>query len=247
MVEERAEDIEMLWDEFFETRDSDVKNRILTHYLYLVVNIVKRLMPQYKTYCDTNDLISDGVLGLIDAVDKYDRSFDTKFQTYAAIRIKGAVLDHLRKQDWASTTLRKKLPSIQKAYSDLEAENGRLPNEKEVAEKLNMSERDVTDALQTSQMFNIISFESLLYEKENNDFSGGTKSDPYADVEKSETLEMMRGALESLAEKERMVIVLHYYEGMTMKSIAQILGVSESRVSQVHSKALLKMRKVMEG
>ncbi len=246
MGEEKTEEIERLWDTYFETRDPEAKNQLLTHYIYLVVSIVKRLMPQYKSYCDTNDLISDGVLGLIDAVEKYDRSFDTKFQTYAAIRIKGAVLDHLRKQDWASTTLRKKLTSIQKAYADLETECGRQPNEKEVAEKLNMSERDVIEALQTSQMFNIISFESLLYEKESSDYSGGAKSDPYSDIEKSETLALMRDALDALPEKERMVIVLHYYEGLNMKSIAKILGVSESRVSQVHSKALLKMRKAME-
>lgn len=246
MLEEKTAEIERLWDLYFLNRDPEAKNALLIHYLYLVVSIVKRIMPQYRGYCETNDLVSDGVLGLIDAVEKYDRSFDTKFQTYAAIRIKGAVLDHLRKQDWASTTLRKKLTGIQKASAELEAQLGRQPSEREIADKLGMNERDVTEALQTSQMFNVISFESLLYEKESADCSGGARTDPYADIEQNETMTMLRGALDELPEKERLVITLHYYEGLTMKNIARILGVSESRVSQVHSKALLKLRKSME-
>ena len=241
------EQVDALWDEYFRERDIETQNALLTHYLYLVVGIVKRIMPQYKGYCDMNDLISDGVLGLIDAVTKYDRSFETKFQTYAAIRIKGAVLDHLRKQDWASSTLRKKLTVIQRVSDEYEAVNGRVPTEREIAERTDMSESEVADALQTSQMFNIVSFESLLYEKEYDETTGGIKSDPYSDVERRETFKSMNEALGILGEKERLVITLHYYEGMTMKSIAKILDVTESRVSQIHSKALLRMRKVMEA
>ena len=172
-------DIDALWDKYFRERDIETQNAMITHYLYLVVGIVKRIMPQYKGYCDMNDLISDGVLGLIDAVTKYDRSFDTKFQTYAAIRIKGAVLDNLRKQDWASSTLRKKLTAIQRVIGEFEAANGRTPTDKEIAERADMTEAEVADALQTSQMFNIISFETLLYEKEYDETTGGVKSDPY--------------------------------------------------------------------
>ncbi len=242
----RDAEADKLWDTYFKTKDPDIKKQLLSHYLYLVIGVVKRIMPQYRTYCDQNDLISSGVIGLIDAVDKYDRSFETKFQTYAAIRIKGEVLDYLRKQDWASTSLRRKLSEIQKAVDDLELKLGRAPSDEELAESLGMSEKEIAEALRLSQMFNVISFESLLYEKENVNVSGGVRSDPYTNIEKKETMKLLRDVISELPEKERMVIVLHYYEGLTMKNIAKVLKVSESRVSQIHSKVLVKMKKQLE-
>jgi len=239
----KDEQIERQWEKYFADRcDDEAKNTILTHYLYLVVGVVKRMMPQYKSYCEEEDLISSGVLGLIDAVQKFDQSFHVKFQTYATIRIRGEVLDFLRKQDWASAGLRRRIKSIQKAYESLETDLHHQPTEKEVAASLGITEQEVTAALQQSQMFNVVNFEAMVYEQESDSIASSEQHDPYRMMENQEIGNALRSVISTLPEKERMVIVLHYYEGLTMKSIAKILGVSESRVSQIHSKTLLKMR-----
>lgn len=238
--------IELQWERYFADRsDENAKNSILTHYIYLVVGVVKRMMPQYKSYCEEEDLVSSGVLGLIDAVQKFDRSFNVKFQTYATIRIRGEVLDFLRKQDWASAGLRRKIKSIQKTYETLETGLHRQPTEREVAESLGITEQEVTAVLQQSQMFNVVNFEAMLYEQETDSCAPAEQHDPYRMMENRELGETLRSIIGTLPEKERMVIVLHYYEGLTMKSIAKILGVSESRVSQIHSKTLMKMRQAI--
>lgn len=238
----QQDNIEELWDSYFVGRDIEIKNRILTHYIYLVVGVVKRMMPQYQEYCDKDDLVNTGILGLIDAVDKFDRSFDVKFQTYAAIRIRGEILDYLRKQDWASNGLRRKINTIQSAYEKLEAELNRSPTEKEVAARLGMREQEVIDVLQKNQMFNVVNLESILFEKEREPDGTSDLHDPYHVIENREMSEALHTAIQGLSQKERTVIVLYYYEGLTMKSIAEILGVTESRVSQIHSKTLLRMR-----
>ena len=243
MDQSKDEEIERQWERYLADRsDDDAKNAILTHYIYLVVGVVKRMMPQYKSYCEEEDLVSSGILGLIDAVSKFDQSFHVKFQTYATIRIRGEVLDFLRKQDWASAGLRRKIKSIQKSYETLETELHRQPTEKEVALSLGISEQEVTAALQQSQMFNVVNFEAMVYEQEPDSAAPSEQHDPYRMMENQELGNALRGIISTLPEKERMVIVLHYYEGLTMKSIAKILGVSESRVSQIHSKTLMKMR-----
>lgn len=247
MVEQqRDENMEEMWDEYFSDRGTEAKNRILTHYLYLVVSVVKRMMPQYQEYCDKDDLISTGILGLIDAVEKFDRSFNVKFQTYASIRIRGEIIDYLRKQDWASTGLRRKITGIQRTSEVLETELHRLPTDREIAARMDISEQEVASALQKSQMFNVINFEAMLLEKESTEDRSVQQRDPYHIVENRELNQVLRSAIRELPEKERMVIVLHYYEGLTMKNIAKVLGVSESRVSQIHSKTLMKMKQVME-
>lgn len=247
------ESIDELWKKYFADRsDAEAKNAILTHYIYLVVGIVKRIMPQFggcntKGCCDRDDLINSGVLGLIDAVDKFDQSFHVKFQTYATIRIRGEVLDYLRRQDWASTELRRRITKIQNASETLEIQLHRQPTEGEIADLLELSERDVTAALQQSQMFNVVNFESMIYEKQIDEVASSSRHDPYRIVENQELNNTLHRVINNLSEKERMVIVLHYYEGLTMKNIAKILGVSESRISQIHSRTLLKMRRAMSS
>lgn len=247
MRTEQQENIEVLWAEYLVNRDLDVKNKILTHYIYLVVMVVKRLMPRYKDYSDQEDLISAGVLGLIDAVTKFDESFGVKFQTYASVRIRGEVIDYLRKQDWAPTTLRKKIGTIQQTYEALENELGRTPTDGEVAKQLQTSESEVRKALEKAHMFNVVNFESMVYERYIEIPNQGTEDDPQKRLEKQETEVILKKLIETLPEKERMVIVLHYYEGLTMKNIAKILNISESRVSQIHSKVLTLMRAALDG
>ncbi|NLT14812.1 MAG: FliA/WhiG family RNA polymerase sigma factor [Clostridiales bacterium] len=246
MGTDELDNIDDLWEQYFRTGDADIKNRIISHYLYIVGIVVKRLMPQYKDYSEKDELMSCGVIGLIDAVNKFDQSFGVKFQTYATVRIRGEIIDYMRKQDWAPSSLRKKISSIQQAYESLEARYNRKPTEREIADYLNVKESVVQKVMQKTHMFNLVYFESMLYEKENEEFLEPAKNDPYQKIENEVMSEALKKLVDSLPEREKLVITLHYYEGLTMKSIARILQISESRVSQIHSRILLEMRMALE-
>ncbi|NCB29337.1 MAG: FliA/WhiG family RNA polymerase sigma factor [Clostridia bacterium] len=239
--------IDELWDVYFERHDPAVKNQIIAHYIYLVVSVVKRLMPQYTGYADKDDLLSSGMVGLIDAVNKFDKSFEVKFQTYATVRIRGEVIDYIRRQDWAPTSLRKKISTVQKGFETLELRLGRQPQEQEVADYLNVPLAEVQKVLYQSHMFNLVHFETLLEQPSAPEPVAARANEPQCVAEQRETQERLQKLIESLPEKERMVVTLHYYEGLTMKNIARILKISEARVSQIHSKVLLQMRKALDS
>ncbi|HHT16827.1 MAG TPA: FliA/WhiG family RNA polymerase sigma factor [Papillibacter sp.] len=245
-MEKEQVDIEALWDEYFSTGGEEVKNKIISHYLYIVSIVVKRLMPQYKDYSEKDELMSCGVIGLIDAVNKFDRSFGVKFQTYATVRIRGEIIDYMRKQDWAPSSLRKKISNIQDAIEVLEAELNRRPTEAEIADYLGVKESMVQKVLQKSHMFNLVYFESMIYEKESEENVEMSRNDPYLKIENEVMLEALKKLIDQLPERERLVITLHYFEGMTMKNIAKIMNISESRVSQIHSRILMDMRKALQ-
>jgi RNA polymerase sigma factor for flagellar operon FliA len=239
--------IEELWGNYFETGDEALKTQIITYYLYLVTIVVKRLMPQYRDYSEKDELMSCGVIGLIDAVNKFDRSFGVQFQTYATVRVRGEIIDYLRKQDWAPTSLRKRISEIEKAYEDLENAFGRRPTEQEIADSLGVRVPVIRKVLQKAHMFNLVYFESMLYEKETGEFEKAVADEPYSHIEKESMSEALLKLVETLPEREKMIITLHYFEGLSMKSIARVLNVSESRVSQIHSKILLEMRIILES
>ena len=242
MGEEEQSNIEQTWAKYWDEGDQRAKDEIISHYLYIVNIVVKRLLPQYRDYSEKDELMSCGVLGLIDAVNKFDRSFGVKFQTYATARVRGEIIDYIRKQDWAPTSLRKKISSIQDAFEVMGSKLDHRPSEKEVADYLGIKVSAVQKALQKAHMFNLVYFESLLYEKETDDFAGPSQDEPYRQVEKEAMTEALKKLVDSLPERERMVITLHYYEGLNMKSIARVLNVTESRVSQIHSRILMEMR-----
>lgn len=243
MEEEEVNNIDVLWDKYFATGDERIKDDITSYYLYLVNIVVKRLMPQYRDYSEKDELISCGVIGLIDAVNKFDQSFGVKFQTYATSRIRGEIIDYMRSQDWAPISLRKKINTIQNAYEALEAKLNHRPTESEIAEYLGIKVSIVQKVLQKVHMFNLVYFESMLFEKEMDDFEVASHhEEPYQRMENEAMSEALKTLVDSLPEREKMVITLHYYEGLTMKSIANILHISESRVSQIHSKILMEMR-----
>lgn len=234
--------IDDTWDKYFSTGDEDVKKEIVSHYLYLVNIVVRRLMPQYRDYSEKDELVSCGVLGLIDAVNKFDKSLGIQFQTYAISRIRGEIIDYMRKQDWAPTSLRKKLNDIQKAYEVLEISLNRAPSDQEIADYLNIKVSAVQKALQKMHIFNVVNFEAMLFEDEIEDLDVPSQDEPYQRIENETVASTLKSVVDSLPEKEKMVITLHYYEGLSMKSVAKILDISESRVSQIHSKTLMKMR-----
>lgn len=234
--------IEAIWQEYERTKDPELKKYLLTHYIPLVKKIVRRLMPRYREYNDMDDLVNCGVLGLIDAVNKFNLSYGVKFETYASSRIRGEVLDYIRKQDWAPSSLRKKIGVIESAYEKIANELQRSPTDKELATAVSMTVAEIRNVQLKSHMFNIVYFEDMLSDSFVSKMSESESSNPASAMENTEMIRILGEIIETLPEKERMVITLHYYEDMTLKEIAKILKVSESRVSQIHSKVLLRMR-----
>lgn len=237
-----------LWESYTQDGSQDTKNEIVLHYMYLVKRIVYRLLPTYEGYSNFDDLLSCGVLGLIDAINKFDVKREIQFEHYATMRIRGEIIDHMRKQDWAPSSLRRKIQAITGAYSELENTLQREPTDQEVAEHLDMSERELQKIVGKMHMFNVMHFEELI----NNECSlaqvvQDNSDTPEEELESKEMKRILADMIETLPEKERLVITLYYYEELTLKEIAEVLGVSESRASQIHSKAIMKFRSKMQA
>ena len=241
------EELDQLWIAFTEKGDADAKNTLLLHYGYLVKWIVRRMMPKYNNFNEYDDLVSCGMLGLIDAVDKFELKHEVKFETYAVTRIRGEILDYMRAQDWASPSLRKKISAINSAYEAFEGKNPEGSVDQKVADSLGMPVQQVHKVLNQTHMFNLINFEDALgtanHESEIRNRDEKTPEDELLEKEKKAVLVEV---IDDLPEKERLVITLYYYEGLLLKEIADILSVTESRVSQIHSKVLAKMRIKLE-
>ena len=241
------QDIAAIWKEYAQSRSLEHKNALVLHYLPQVKNIVLRLMPTYKAYSNYDDMLSCGILGLMDAIEKFDTGRHVKFEYYASMRIRGEIIDSIRKQDWAPSSLRRKIKSISNAYYDLENKLNRPPTDNEVAGYLNMDEEELHSTLGKSQMFNIVYFEEYIQNEAS--WEQGLSNQAASleeEVESREMVQMLGSIIDSLPEKEKLVITLYYYEEMTLKEIASVLGVSESRVSQIHSKAVMKMRSKLQ-
>ena len=159
---ETIQNAEALWDAYFKDPSVESQNDLLLHYLYLVRKLVLRMMPKYKNFNDYDDLISSGVLGLIDAIGRYDRVRNVKFETYASKRIRGEILDYMRKQDWISSSMRSKIKRVQNAFDQLSVEYGREASEQDVADYLGMEVRQVREALDNEYIHNIVYFESVI-------------------------------------------------------------------------------------
>ena len=242
-----AQELTELWNLYKDTGDLDVKNEILLNYGYLVKWIVRRMMPKYNNYNEYDDLVSCGTLGLIDAVDKFELKHEVKFDTYAVSRIRGEILDYMRSQDWASPSLRKKISAITNAYEKFENANPGMPVDREVADSLGMPVGQVQKILAQTHMFNLVNFEDALNSGNSEaEIKGKEENAPEDELLQKERKEILTEVIDSLPEKERLVITLYYYEGLLLKEIADILQVTESRVSQIHSKVLSKMRAKLE-
>jgi RNA polymerase sigma factor for flagellar operon FliA len=236
-------ELDQLWVAFKKNGDIDAKNELLLHYGYLVKWIVRRMMPKYNNYNEYDDLVSCGMIGLIDAVDKFELKHEVKFETYAVTRVRGEILDYMRSQDWASPSLRKKISAITSAYETFESKNPDGPVDQDVADSLGMPVEQVHKILNQTHMFNLINFEDALgtvnHEAE---IKKPDEKTPEDELLEKEMKALLVNVIDDLPEKERMVITLYYYDGLLLKEIADILHVTESRVSQIHSKVLAKMR-----
>ncbi len=237
-----------LWEDYARLRTSELREKLILEYAPLVKVVAGRLSMYLGYNVEYEDLVSYGVFGLIDAIDKFDTGKEVKFETYASLRIRGAILDQIRKMDWIPRTIRQRQRQIDTAMKDIEQKNGRPATDAEIAAYIGISENELSDWQNQAKADNMVSLNE--YVEQGNDISsdkglGGGFDTPERVIEKSELKEMLAQALELLTEKEKKVILLYYYEDLTLKEISRILEVSESRISQLHTKALQKMKTPM--
>jgi len=236
-----------LWQEFAATRSLKARNDLVLQYVHLVKGIVCRMMPTYRKHVDFDDLMSCGMLGLMDAIDKFDMDKEVKFETYASMRIRGEIIDQIRKQDWAPISLRQKIKRVEEGFHMLEGRLGRSVSEKEVADFIKMDVGSVKKTLEEAHTFNLVCLDEVLVDRiKSEEIKLSTEESIEEQVEAEEVKNILSQYIESLPEKERLVVTLYYFEEMTLKEIGLVLGVSESRVSQIHSKALMGLRSRME-
>lgn len=233
-----------LWDQYMKNKTPEIREQLILEYAN-VVNLVAGRLSMYLGYTvEYDDLVGYGIFGLIDAIDKYDTSKNVKFETYASLRIRGSILDQIRKMDWIPRTLRQKQKQMDTAAAKLEAENGRPATADEIAEELGIS-RDEYDNWKTEAEFtNMVSLDDYLEQGSEGRMEtfGAKFQQPENAIQKKELKQMLVEALNTLTEKEQKVITFYYYEELTLKEISQILSVSESRISQLHTKALQKIK-----
>lgn len=239
---------EQLWEEFFKNPSPELREQIIVEYAPLVKIVAGRLSMYLGYNVEYDDLVGYGIFGLIDAIDKFDINKEVKFETYASLRIRGSILDEIRKMDWIPRTVRQKQKKIDEAIRTIEAETGKNAQDEEIAKKIGVSEEELANWQSQLKVTNLISLneyvdqglEPVMDARGNSHFV--QPEDAIAEEELKKVLEQ---SLEVLTEKERKVITLYYYENLTLKEISNILEVSESRISQLHTKALAKMKKTM--
>lgn len=241
-------DKEKLWDEYRKNPTPQLREQIIVEYAPLVKVVAGKLSMYLGSNVEYDDLVGYGVFGLIDAIDKFDLAKEVKFETYASLRIKGAILDQIRKMDWIPRTVRQKQKKIDEASKSVEIRTGKVASDAEVANELGISEDEYLGWQSQLKVTNLVSLNEFM-EQGNEpamDARRNTHFEQPEDVISREELKnVLAEALETLTEKEKKVILLYYYEDLTLKEISRVLEVSESRVSQLHTKALVKMKKKM--
>lgn len=236
-------DCKSLWLKFKRENDLDAKSRLIEEYIELVKIIAGRLYTSYGSNVEYDDLVGYGIFGLIDAVEKFDISKNIKFETYAQIRIRGAIIDKLRILDWVPRSIRQKAKIIEETHTKLENTLGRTVTEIEIAKELNMSLKEVNSIIQQINCFNIMSLEEKLIEGSlQSSTKDNMESTPENIICNQEVYDNLKEGIDSLGEKEKQVVSLYYFDELTFKEIGATLGISESRVSQIHSKAIVKLK-----
>jgi RNA polymerase sigma factor FliA len=252
-VGEEQSALESLWRDFKENHDEGLRERLILHYSPLVKYVAGRVSVGLPATIEQADLVSYGIFGLIDAIEKFDIGRNIKFETYAINRIRGAIIDELRAIDWIPRSVRFKAREVERALGELEARLLRPPSDAELAEELGVSLDDLQETLNQINLVSVVALDELMSvggEKGESvslvDTLADTKvADPVMSFESEETRHILAQAINHLPERERLVITLYYYEGLTLAQIGQVLGVTESRVCQMHTKAVLQLRNKM--
>jgi RNA polymerase sigma factor for flagellar operon FliA len=225
------------------------REEVIKRYSPMIKYVANRIAMRLPPHIEVDDLISVGVLGLMDAITKYDSSRGAKFKTYAEFRVRGAILDELRSLDWVPRSIRQKASAVEKVVRSLESKLRRLPEDEEVAKEMDMSLDQFYRTLDETKSVPVFSLEDLGIAKESGEqqslldcIAGKADADPQTQIRLIELKEIIAKAIDSLPEKERLMVSLYYYEELTMKEIGAVLDITESRVSQIHSKAVLHLR-----
>lgn len=250
LAKKKELEIKRVWRDYKQGKSPVAREKLILHYSPLVKYVAGRLAATLPQTVDTGDLISYGMFGLIDAIEKFDLSREIKFETYGMSRIKGAIIDELRAVDWVPRSVRHKAKELERAYISLENKLKRVPTDEEVAEALGISMKELNEIVKQLSHTSVVALEELWsvgFDKDEkvsllDTIEDTTSKDPYEFLEISEVKKILSEAIEGLPYREKTVVALYYYEGLTLREIGEILGVTESRVSQLHTKAVLRLK-----
>jgi RNA polymerase sigma factor for flagellar operon FliA len=247
-------DTQALWQQFKRQRDKPTRDRLILTYAPLVKYVAGRLGSGLPAHVDEGDLVSYGLLGLIGAIERYDPDRDIKFETYAISRIKGAIIDELRALDWVPRSVRARAREIERSIAELEAKLGRAPTDEEIAGKIGISVDELEESLTDISRTSIAALDELWSVSGEGDqvslldtIEDETGPRPEAALDETEMREALADAISRLPEREKLVVTLYYYEELTLREIGEVLGVTESRVSQLHTKAILRLKARLAG
>jgi len=250
-----AEDVNELWRTYKRTKDQALRDRLILNYAPIVKYVAGRLGSGLPAHVDEGDLVSYGLLGLISAIERYEPERDVKFETYAIARIKGSILDELRSLDWVPRSVRSRARQIERAMGELEAKFARAPTDEEIAAKVGITVDELEGSLTDISRSSIAALDELWTISG----SGGDQvalidtiedehgPQPQTAFAQTELREIVADAITSLPEREKLVITLYYYEDLTLREIGEVLGVTESRVSQLHTKSILRLKARLSG
>jgi RNA polymerase sigma factor for flagellar operon FliA len=242
-------DVERLWTAYKDGASREVRDQLILHYSPLVKYVAGRVAVGLPQNVEQADLVSYGIFGLIDAIEKFDPGRGFKFETYAIARIKGSILDELRSIDWVPRSVRAKARAIEKAYGKLEGELHRTPSDAELAQELDMSDSQLQSTLNQISFIGLVALDEMLSSGDRGDsmtlgdtVAADPSEGPVAAFEVEEMRHILAEAINRMPEREKIVLTLYYYEALTLAEIGQVLGVTESRVCQIHTKAVLQLR-----
>jgi RNA polymerase sigma factor for flagellar operon FliA len=243
-------EIDRLWTQYKETGEQAQRDALIVHYSPLVKYVAGRVAVGLPQNVDQADLVSYGIFGLIDAIEKFDLGRGYKFETYAISRIKGAIIDELRSIDWVPRSVRSKARSLEKAYSKLESQLHRTPTDAELAAEMGISDTQLQTTFSQISFIGLVALDEMLGGERSGGEGGMTLGDTIADTgegpvaayEVEEMRQILANAINDMPEREKIVLTLYYYEGLTLAEIGEVLGVTESRVCQIHTKSVIHLR-----
>ena len=241
--------VQAWWERYRDTGDPEVREQLILHYAPLVKYVAGRVAVGMPPNVEHSDLVSYGIFGLMDAIEKFDLDKGYKFETYAITRIKGAIIDELRSVDWVPRSVRAKARRIEAAVSRLESELHRSPTDEELAAAVDMTLDELEDTLAKMSLTSVAALDEVLDVGEGGDrislvdtLQDLTTVMPEESLDDQETKQMLRAAIGRLSEREQTVLGLYYFEGMTLAQVGEVLGVTESRICQIHTKAVMSLR-----
>jgi RNA polymerase sigma factor for flagellar operon FliA len=238
-----------LWDRYVVDRAPELRDRLILHYAPLVKYVAGRVGSGLPAHVEQADLVSYGTFGLIDAITRFEPAREVKFESYAMSRIRGAIIDELRNTDWIPRSVRMKARQFERTVATLEAQLQRTPTDEEVAEAMDLDVEDVRKFLGQLSLVNVVALDELLTDEDGggsprlvDTLQDSSALDPQAMAEHGEARQLLARAVEQLPEREKVVVSLYYFEGLTLADIGRVLGVTESRICQLHTKAVLHLR-----